>query len=96
MRKLLDWTKERLSQADLVAVGVNLVVGVLLLGGIIGSFYAHGTAPATAPRPDAAAVAQPILDPPTDNSTLPSDTPLASEDPAPEPSGDGDGHHHHK
>ena len=76
-KSIWAWLKEKLEGADFVAVGVNMVVGVILIGGLIGAMAIQE--PATnGPAPDlnAALVAR---EDPNANLTEPASDQVPSE-----------------
>lgn len=61
----MEWAKEKVKEADFVAVGVNVVVGALLIGGLVGAILA----PSGGSAPDVNAAALNVRDDTTGNST---------------------------
>lgn len=67
MGRFWDWGLRKIQDADMVGIGVNLVVALLLVGGLVGAFFAGSSQPPIdGPKVDAVVV-QPLDE---DNAAL--------------------------
>src|SRR5687767_7697248 len=80
-RPVFAWAKEKIRGADLVGVGVNLFVAVLLTGGLVGAFIVKDRAQDDA-APSLNALA--ARDDASDNLTVPAEVPGDHDSTTPE------------
>jgi hypothetical protein len=69
------WLRDRVHNTDIVGLGVNVAVGMLLVGGLVGSFIVHSEHSGTTPPPLVDAGLKQPMDPVPDNDTHPADSP---------------------